>query len=135
MVKQYFRDKLKFEGDYVDGKCIGKEYEKDKIIFEGEYFNGKRHGKGKEYMPNGKLRFEGEYYDNKKMEFDIEYSNGERAKGKVKQYFDDGKTLLFECELKDNELNGQGRHYSYNGNIKFEGEYVKGKRWIVNKKL
>ena len=31
-----------------------------KLKFEGEYLNGKRNGKGKEYN-DGKLEFEGEY--------------------------------------------------------------------------
>ena len=137
--KEYdYENKLKFEGNYSHGlrHGLGRVYDEKNIIFEGEYYIGKRWNG---IIYNSKLGTiyeikEGygnviEYYDSKKMEFDIEYSNGERAKGKVKQYFDDGKTLLFECELKDNELNGQGRHYSYNGNIRFEGEYVKGKRW------
>ena len=36
-----------------------------KIKFEGEYLNGKRHGKGKEYWNNGKILFEGEYLNGK----------------------------------------------------------------------
>jgi len=42
----------------LNGK--GKEYYDDKLIFEGEYKNGERNGKGKEYYDN-KLLFEGEY--------------------------------------------------------------------------
>ena len=43
-----------------------KEMEKEndydgKLRFEGEYLNGKRNGKGKEYDYDGKLRFEWEY--------------------------------------------------------------------------
>ena len=37
-----------------------KEYYDNKIIFEGEYLNGKRNGKGKEYNRFGSLIFEGE---------------------------------------------------------------------------
>ena len=36
---------------------------KERIIFEGKYLNGKRNGKGKEYDENGKLIFEGKYFD------------------------------------------------------------------------
>ena len=51
-----------YEYNNLNGK--GKEYgENGKLKFEGEYLNGKRNGKGKEYY-NGKLVFEGEYlYD------------------------------------------------------------------------
>ena len=49
----------------VNGK--GKEYIYDgKLRFEGEYLNGKRNGKGKEYNYYGKTIFEGEYLKGKK---------------------------------------------------------------------
>ena len=39
----------------------GKEYNnKNKLIFEGEYLNGEKNGKIKEYDNNNKLKFEGE---------------------------------------------------------------------------
>jgi len=45
----------------------GKEYyDNEKLRFEGEYLNGKRNGKGKEYYDNGKLCFEGEYLNDKR---------------------------------------------------------------------
>jgi len=93
--KEYYRNgKLKFEGEYLngkiwkghgyningniefaikDGKGNIKEYDYDgQLKFEGENKNGVRNGKGKEYYKNGKLRFEGEY------------KNGERnGKGKI----------------------------------------------------
>ena len=37
-----------------------------KIKFEGEYLNGKRNGKGKEYNNDGKLIFAGEYLNGKR---------------------------------------------------------------------
>ena len=42
--------KLKFEGEYLNGKRNGKgkEYDEDgQLIFEGKYLNGQRSGKGK----------------------------------------------------------------------------------------
>ena len=70
-VKEYWNGKLRFEGEYLNGKRNGKGKEYDyngKIEFEGEYLNGKRNGKGKEYNKyNGKLLFEGEYLNGKKM--------------------------------------------------------------------
>ena len=39
----------------------GKEYFFGRLKFEGEYLNGKKNGKGKEYDEDGILIFEGEY--------------------------------------------------------------------------
>ena len=61
-------NRLKFEGEYLNGKRNGKGkeyYEKSQLKFEGNYLNGKRNGKGKEYYLNGKIRFEGEYLNGK----------------------------------------------------------------------
>ena len=45
-----------------------------KIKFEGEYLNGKRNGKGKEYDDEGKIKFEGEYLNGKEWN-GIRYDN------------------------------------------------------------
>ena len=54
----YKNDKLKFEGEYLNGVKKGKwtEYNSDgKLIFEGEYINGKRwFGIRKEYISDDK---------------------------------------------------------------------------------
>ena len=58
-----------FEGEYLNGdKWNGKrkEYYNGKLRFEGEYSNGKRNGKGKEY-DDGKLIFDGEYLDGERV--------------------------------------------------------------------
>ena len=64
--------------------------------------------KGKEYIKN-KIEFEGEYFFNKKW-------NG-------KGYDENGNVIY---ELKNG--NGNAREYYYNGNLKYEGEYLNGKR-------
>ena len=47
---------------------FGKEYYiNNKIKFEGEYQDGKINGKGKEYDYFGRLIFEGEYVNNKRI--------------------------------------------------------------------
>ena len=71
-VKEYYDEgKLKFEGQYLNGKKTGKGKEYNsynyKLEFEGEYLDGKRNGKGKEYW-NDILKFEGEYLNGKKIE-------------------------------------------------------------------
>ena len=62
-----------------------------KIKYEGEYLNGKRNGKGKEYDDEGRVLFEGEYSNGRrwkgtgkeyrklakdKLKFILEYENG-----------------------------------------------------------
>ena len=63
-VKEYFNDKLIYDGEYLKGKRngIGKEYNliTGNLIYEGAYLNGKRNGKGKEFY-KGKLKYEVEY--------------------------------------------------------------------------
>ena len=89
--KEYFYDgKLKFEGEYLngkiwngkgynkngnmefeikDGKGKGKEYyDNDKLKFEGEYINGKRNSEEKEYYIDRQLKFEGKYSSDKKWD-------------------------------------------------------------------
>ena len=54
-----------FTGKYIiyESNRIAKEYlPNGKLLFEGEYLNGKRNGKGKEYdFINSVLMFEGQY--------------------------------------------------------------------------
>ena len=63
-VKEFFNDKLIYDGEYLKGKRngYGKEYNiiTGYLIYEGEYLNGKRNGKGKEFY-KGKLKYEVEY--------------------------------------------------------------------------
>ena len=65
MVNQNLKEnKLKFEGEYLNGKkWIGKGFNnKGEIDFEIKEGNGK----GREYNYDGKLKFEGEYLDGKR---------------------------------------------------------------------
>ena len=52
----------------MNGKKNGivKEYFYNKLIFEGEYLNGEKNGKGKEYYNNKNLLFEGDYLNGKR---------------------------------------------------------------------
>ena len=47
-------------------KKIGKEYYHDKLKFEGQYINDQRNGRGKEYNFKGDVIFEGEYLNNQR---------------------------------------------------------------------
>ena len=49
-------------------------------------------------------------------------------KGKRKEYYGNGN-LKFEGEYLNGKKNGKGKEYYGDGNLKFEGEYLNGKRW------
>jgi len=135
-VKEYdFYVDLLFEGEYVNGERNGKgkEFYKSYLIFEGEYSNGKRNGKGKEFYKSY-LIFEGEYlYDKKRtgkafingrLEYEGEYLNDKKWNGKG---YDEKGNLIYQL----NNGNGQIKEYNYdtdNFGLKFEGEYLNGKR-------
>ena len=133
----FIRFKLKFEGEYVNGKRNGKgkEYDEEgKLLFEGEYLNGKELigtrydcynnkfsidntcGKGNEYDNYGGIIFEGEYL------------NGKRN-GKGKEYGGDYYELIYEGEYLNDKRYGKGKEYYYNGKLKFEGEFRYNKKW------
>ena len=178
----YYTDRTQFVGEYKDGERFkGKEYDYlgylfyegefknglkngkgkgffngDKIIFEGEYLNNKKNGKGKEYDENGKLIFEGEYcndhrkfgktYLNGKLEYEGEFlfyrkwkgkgydQDGniiyelKNGNGKVKEY-EENNYLKFEGEYLDGKKNGKGKEYEYKGKLVFEGEFLNDKKW------
>ena len=134
-----------FSGRYIiyESNRIGKEYDSynDEFIYEGEYKNGERNGKGKEYDDEGNLLFEGEYKNGKKngkgaeyyngyLKFKGEYLNGERS-NKGKEYREND--LKFEGEYKKDKRNGKGKEYFGDMNIKYEGEYLNGNKWIGEK--
>ena len=134
--KEYDYDgNLEFEGEYLDGKRNGKgkEYYNKKIEYEGEYLNGKRNGKGKEFNYQGKIIFEGEYklgdrwngkgYDGQNN-IVYELKNG---KGKVIEYYFN-EIIKFEGEYLNGKKNGKVKEYNENGKLIFEGEYLNGER-------
>jgi len=127
--------KLKFEGEYLNGKRNGqgKEYyDNDKLEYEGEYINGKRSGKGKEFHFNGKLKFDGEYLNGKKLIGIIYDENGNFSKTLTKRYYYNKIYnwfgIGFEGEFLNGEKNGEGREYYGNGQLEFFGEYLNGEK-------
>jgi len=149
---KYERDikrKLVFEGEYVNGKGIGKEFWNNRLIFDGEYLNGERNGIGKEYEYYGELIFDGEYLNGKRhgigkeydhegeLKFEGEYLNGKRWNGKaynydgileyelkngcgkIKEYDDYGRVLLFEGEFLNGKRNGIGKEHDKYSNLIF----------------
>ena len=108
----------------------GREYYSDgNLFFEGQYlYNFKR--KGKEYI-NGKLDFEGEYIINKKYNgigYDRNGNNLYELKngnGFIKEY-DRDNNLKYEGEYLNGKRNGIGKEYYYNGKLRFEGVFLNG---------
>ena len=47
---------------------------------------------------------------------------------KRKEFYDDGE-LKFEGEYLNGKRNGKGKEYYENGKLQFEGDYYNGKRW------
>ena len=65
-------------------------------------------------------------YDN--LLFEGEYKNGE---GYEYIYGEDQETniIIFEGEYINGIKNGKGKKYYDNGNLKFDGKYLNGKKW------
>ena len=143
--KEYFPDgKLYFEGNYLNGKKNGKckMYNGDMLRFEGEYLYDYKLT-GKEYI-NNKSIYEGEYLYNKKWNgkgYDEKRNASyiiNNGNGKVIEYHDYYFTLKFEGEYLNGKRSGYGKEYNYDGYIIFEGEYLngeksgKGKEYLIN---
>ena len=135
--KEYdYNGNLIFEGEYLNGKRNGKgkEYDYDgDLIFEGEYLNGKRNGKGKEYDYDGKLKFEGEYLDGNiliKKEYEKDGKNFKVINNKKELFkkYNEKNTLKLENNYINGLINGKGIEYYEKDKIKFEGEYLFGKK-------
>ena len=76
-----------FHGEFINGERNGngKEFYDGRLKFEGKYSKDKRNGNGKEFK-NGEIIFEGIYI------------NGQRWKGKGKEYYDSKGILIYENE-------------------------------------
>ena len=164
-VIEYFREKLDFESEYLNGQknWKGKEHDwKGNLNFEGEYLNNKRIGEGREYDKNGEIEFEGEYlygyklrgkhYVKGKLEFDGEYLFDKKWNGKG--YDKNGNVLyelsngngkveeykeaikVFEGEYANGKKNGIGKEYdSYKGKLIYEGQYLNGRKCEMGKNI
>ena len=126
-----------FEGEFKNNKKYkGKVFNKQReLIFSGEFkdeerWNGKGYNNLSEFSYiNGKLEGNIIVYDYINYElFEGEYKNGEKYNGKLKTYFDDINHILKrEVEIKNGEINGNGREYYGNKRLKYLGTYKNGK--------
>ena len=115
---------LIFEGEYLNGERNGKgrEYDNSSLIFEGEFLKGKRHGKGKDYFNGVKWNGKGYDFEGKNK---YELINGKACS--VIEYDNNGQ-LRYKGEYLNGKRNGKGKEYDNNGQIRYEGEYLNGKR-------
>ena len=121
---------------------MGKEYFDNKLIFEGKYLNGSRWD-GKVYDNKNNIIYELKNGTglikkcDKFLKFEIQdnFKNG-KLNGKQKIYYDGN--LMEENEfINGNLLKGKAYNF-YTGELKFEGEYLygqkrKGKAYIKGK--
>ena len=130
-----------YEGEYLNGVINGKGKEYDSygnVQFEGKYLNNIRF-EGKAFY-NGKPLYnlidgKGKIEKNNFYMFEGEFLNGLKN-GKCKEY-DDKHLLKFEGEYLNGLRNGKGTEYyiiqnqnlEYITRIKWEGEYLGGKKW------
>ena len=148
--KEYQYGKLIYEGEFLNDERNGKgkEYFDSELKYEGGFLNGKRHGKGKEYFVSevtyaegvkkisyeineGKLIYDGEYlyghkykgksYQNGKLEYEGEFLFDRKWNGKG--YGEHGN-IIYEL----NKGTGKVKEYHPNGHLKFDGEYLNGKK-------
>ena len=124
-VKEYDEyDKLIFEGEYINGIKNGKEYNKDFIVltFEGEYLNGKKwNGKINEYRKP--KPFHPFICGTGRIDYDL-LIRKKNIKEKLKEYKD---ILKYEGEYLNGKRNGNGKEYNRNGELIYEGLYLNGK--------
>ena len=115
-----------------------------KLKYEGDYSEGKITGKGKEYFIIGYIKFDdeqeflkekerimkiGKYYNfDKNCIFNGKYKNGKKWKGKRKEY-NYVEELIYEGEYKNGKRNGVGIVFDINKKIIFKGEYINNKKW------
>jgi len=63
-------------------------------------------------------------YKNKSRKYKIDGKNGQG-----KEFILNTNILIFEGEYYKGEKNGKGKEYYDDGKLKFEGEFLNGKRW------
>ena len=84
-------------------------------FFSGKYIIYEKKRFGKEYNAyNDQLLYEGKYLKGKRN-------------GKGKEYY--FGRLIFEGEYLNGERNGKGKEYYSDNRIKYEGNFIKGKKW------
>jgi len=148
--KEYYKkDKLKFEGEFfgekmwngkiynyqgkeefviINGKGYIKEYNNEgKLLYEGEYLNGERNGKGKEYFLKTKLIFNRNKYFNPINISRNEFPFSQFSPFQILSNYP--RFSYYNCFYNPNLDIDYNLYKESKKKIKFEGEYLNGKRW------
>lgn len=142
----YKNGKISESGFYKAGKLDGTvtgNYANGSIQSIDKFENDKSNGPGKQYFPNGNLRYEfnfknglidgnlKEYYSHGALKEDKIFKDGKQI-GIAKSYFEN-KQLSKECNYVNDVLEGPYKTFYQNGKIKSEGIAAKGNtsgKWI-----
>ena len=100
------------------------------ILLQGSYKDDAPIGKWTENYLDGKLHFI-------KIYTSPGYTNFDVNDGKIISYYEDGKTIKYERNFKNHELDGDCKEYDETGKIIKEGIYVNGvfEKTGISKKL
>jgi hypothetical protein len=125
LVKTYYdRYNTKIQSEYYTdayGEKVGtfKGYsEYGGILLQGSYKDGAPIGKWTENYLDGKLHFI--------RIFDTPGNGLKVVNGKIISYYEDGKTIEVEKNLKNGDYDGVYKEYNKNGTLTLEGIYVNG---------
>ena len=114
------------------------------MIYKGEVKKGTniKNGRGKEFYPNGELKYEGEYKNDKREGLGTEFTEegepifkGEYKEGKqwtgTKKVFDEfedenekiNKYVKLNVQIQNGKMCGKCKEFDIEGNMIYEGEY------------
>jgi hypothetical protein len=113
----YFSNGAKYTGDWVDDvrTGMGIYYYSNGDKYEGNFIDGVFSGKGIKHTKNN--IFEGEFKDDK--------LNGYGIQKRIREGI---ISIRCEGQFKNNLQNGYGKSYDINGNLVYEGEFLKGNK-------
>ena len=130
---------------FVNGKIEGNLYVYDYInheLFEGEYKQGEKYNgilrtyfddindilKREVAVKNGKIEGKGkEYYGNQRLKYQGTFKNG-KYDGNGILYYEFFGYIKYIGEFKDGMKEGFGKEYDKQGNLIYEGKYLKDKK-------
>ena len=132
------------EKEYLNGEYNGKYkryYSNGNLMDNGEYINGERKGKWKTFYQNGNLKREIEFVIDSEG-YGKEYFNGRlEFEGKFKIWYNwykwDGKGYDENGNIIYELINGNGKVKEYydTESLRYEGEYLNGKKMEKEKNI
>ncbi len=125
-----FKGKYK-QGIRFEGEAQEFYYPGGAIAFRCTYKDGI--GTGKEYYPDGKIKFEGKYITSDQTFHSIEdLQEAKKFLSGIVGFSGEGEgetaQRMFESGEINRSRNGYGKYYDEDGNLRFEGNYANGLR-------